>query len=159
MFPLRQLFLVCLASQSIESSIFFLSASNQALQQWIQIRFCISGFLQQHICPDAYTQFNFCDVAIFCNSRCTIFPHLECIFPCGSILLLEPRNKFANGDNIKRLFFIYVSRNLSLCFPFFCLFDVAEEGGRRDLMGPAKLLVSKKNTGKGDVGGIAEIGM
>ena len=44
-------------------------------------------------------------------------------------------------------------------FLFFCLFDVAEEGGRRDLMGPAKLLVSKKNTGKGDVGGIAEIGM
>jgi len=83
---------------------FFLSASNQALQQWIQIRFCFSGFLQQHICH-AYTQFNFCDVAIFCNSRCTIFPHLECIFPCGSILLLEPRNKFAVGDNIKRLFF------------------------------------------------------
>ena len=52
-----------------------------------------------------------------------------------------------------------MSRSLSLCSPLFCLFDVAEEGGRRDLMGPAKLLVSKKNTGKGDVGGIAEIGM
>ena len=77
------------------------------------------------------------------------FPHLECIFPCGSILLLEPRNKFAVGDNIKRLFFYLCVTQLIVVFSFFfCLFDVAEEGGRRDLMGPAKLLVSKKKREK-----------
>ena len=67
-------------------------------------------------------------------------------FSLWIILLLEPRNKFAVGGNIKRLFFIYVSRSLSLCSPLFCLFDVAEEG--EGIHGACKVVGAKKKREK-----------
>ena len=68
-------------------------------------------------------------------------------FSLWIILLLEPRNKFAVGDNIKRLFFYLCVTQLIVVFSFFfCLFDVAEEG--EGIHGGCKVVGAKKKREK-----------